>query len=89
NKIDSVFQEQRIRQLNREKQIQLLEIQNKKLEIRQKNLAIAAAVLFSLFASLFIYNKVKIMAKQKEVALQHQLEQEKKAAAEKVILAEE
>ena len=89
NKIDSVFQEQRIRQLNREKQIQLLEIQNKKLEIRQKNLAIAAAVLFSLFASLFIYNKVKIRAKQKEVALQHQLEQEKKAAAEKVILAEE
>lgn len=89
NKIDSVFQEQRIRQLNREKQIQLLEIQNKKLEIRQKNLAIAAAVLFSLFATLFIYNKVKIRAKQKEVALQHQLEQEKKAAAEKVILAEE
>ena len=44
---------------------------------------------FPLFASLFIYNKVKIRAKQKEVALQHQLEQEKKAAAEKVILAEE
>lgn len=88
-KLDSSFQDQRIRQLNKEKLIQSLELQNKKLELQQKNFAIGAVAIITFLIVAFIFNRFKIRAKQKEMLLQQQIREEQKLAKEKVFKAEE
>ncbi len=89
NQLDSTQKEERIGNLNKQSQIQNLELNNQKLEVTRKNIMITVIVVLAAMGLLLGYSFYRRYKLQQQTKLQHEILKQQDIATKAIIAAEE